>query len=113
MHLDISGVRHHTSGMGTDRTYRRHLGASFNEGARLMWMGLERTGMTQAELQRAMKIGAGLVSRWLYGDRKPGRSAANKLRDVLAIPTSAWDQPPTKPFTPPAAAEDSASTDAA
>jgi transcriptional regulator with XRE-family HTH domain len=82
---------------------RTTLGRFFNEGARLLWLALEARGWSQADLRRALGVPPGAHSRWLYGDRRPGRQMAQRIYTAVGIPVTAWDEAPTCPFELPAA----------
>lgn len=84
------------------RSYRLTLGPHFNEGARLLWGKLAEFASLEA-MRLAVGAHRGELSRILYGDRLPGLPLANRIADKLGIPTTAWEQPATVPFTPPAA----------
>ncbi|WP_394825009.1 hypothetical protein [Pendulispora albinea] len=81
---------------------RRSLGARFSEGSRLLWAALDVYG-TQGALTKVLGAKPGMVSRWLYGDVKPGWYWAGRLDTVLGIPLRSWGKEPKKPFIPPAA----------
>lgn len=97
------------------RPHRTTLGPHFNEGARLLWLRVAEAPYdgSQNALALAIDVGAGLVSRWLYGDRKPGRAHSATLHQRLGIPASAWDEPASVEFVLPATIADETSDDAA
>lgn len=82
------------------------LGAEFSEGARLLWKALAAEGLSQSQGAREVKADTGLFSRWLYGERKPGRTWANAVAERFHVAPNAWDVAPTEPFAPPGAATD-------
>ena len=84
---------------------RTRLGPKFSEGSRLLWLACIKHGWGQRDLREFLGCSTGTVSRYLWGDRAADRAAAEKMRDKFGIPTPAWDQPPKKPFTPPAKLE--------
>jgi hypothetical protein len=83
--------------------HRTKLGPKFSEGARLLWLQLEALNITAADVQREIKASSGSASCWLYGDKRPGRTFAQRLEEKFGVPVSAWDQPTTVIFVPPAA----------
>jgi len=46
--------------------------------------------MNQAALARACGVSGATVSRWLSGDRVPGRDSATRLRDLFGIDPALW-----------------------
>lgn len=68
------------------------------EGARLLWQHLQGE---QSALASRLGVDAGLLNRWLHGERKPGREWALKLQAQLSIPAEAWSQKPTERWSPP------------
>lgn len=86
-------------------TTRTELGESFSEGARLLWLAMQERGWSQGQLTKALEAKPGMVSRWLYGDTKPGWDWAEKIREVVGIAFDAWAMKPTASFVPPAARE--------
>ncbi len=53
------------------------------------------------ELSRRLGTARGTVNRYLFGDRRPDRGPAEKLRELAAIPVSSWDDDPKKAFSIP------------
>jgi hypothetical protein len=93
--------------------YRSTVGPKFSEGSRRLWLAAEGLG-SQAALEAAFNtrfpedpIDAGVLSRYLYGERRADRRRAMQLREVFGIDPTAWDQSPAAPFTPPGARKDS------
>jgi len=91
------------------RSYRLTLGEEFNEGARQLWLLMERRGWDQAdvirEIEHATKKNArGLLPRYLYGDQRPGAVWAHRIELAVGVDAGLWGQPPREPFTPPARA---------
>jgi hypothetical protein len=80
---------------------RSHLGPKFNEGARQLWLALQRVGWTQGRLQREVGACPGSVSHWLFGERVPGRAASMNIKRLFDIDPMVWDLPPAEPFTVP------------
>lgn len=73
-----------------------------------MWIRLLAEGWTQTDLAHALDTGSGQTSHWLYGERRPGRRAAETIRERLGISPPLWDQEPVEPFTPPGVAQNAA-----
>lgn len=84
---------------------RQDLGPKFSEGARRLWAALIKRKWNQQEATAELELSAGVLSRLLYGDRKPGRTTSETLRKKLGIDPPLWDRAPAKPFAPPAAVE--------
>jgi transcriptional regulator with XRE-family HTH domain len=72
--------------------YVRRSGAHYSEGARLLWHELTLSKLSQAALQRELKLSQGAIGRWLRGDRLPDELARAKLFARFGINPSAWDQ---------------------
>lgn len=85
---------------------RTDLGPLFSEGSRLLWLAIQREGLPSARAADAVDADASLFHRWLYGERKPGRSHGNVLSERFGVPSDAWDIAPTEPFAPPGATRD-------
>jgi transcriptional regulator with XRE-family HTH domain len=91
---------------------RLELGDQFNEGARLLWLALKEREWSQWELRKHLTgrddepLSPGVVSRWLYGDRRPSLRMAIQIRDLLEVPIEAWHADATEVFTPPAGEDD-------
>ncbi len=88
-------------------TRRQTLGEHFSEGARQLWLKMQERDWSQTRLKRELGAKDGYVSRWLFGDRKPGLKNAMRIFEVLGIAPTLWDQPPAKAFSPPAPVDDS------
>ena len=89
----------------TKRSYRTQLGQFFSEGSVLLWKATGRYEGGREELTRKLGIARGMLSTWLYGDRRPGIDKAVMLAKVLKIPVAAWLAVPSEPFSPPAMLE--------
>lgn len=108
--------------MANRRSVRTELGAQFNEGARLLWKALAAREWSQGELQKRLTatrpldgskprpLATGIVSRWLYGDRKPDIEHLVQIeklflddKGVSEVPVNTWAKPASRPFVPPAA----------
>jgi len=87
----------------TGRKFRRHLGESFNEGARQLWLRMLESEMTIEDVTRAIGASRGPVSRWLYGDGRPGTMYAARLEEEFGIAVNLWHSEPVEAFAPPAA----------
>jgi hypothetical protein len=90
------------------RSYRLELGPAFSEGARQLWLRMESRGWSQAHVRELLaKVTpaktAGLISRWLYGDQRPGTEWASRIEQATGIRAALWGQPPLEAFVPPAA----------
>jgi transcriptional regulator with XRE-family HTH domain len=82
---------------------RSRLADGFSEGARLYWLALESRGLNQKEADALLGVSAGLTNRLLYGERKPGRALADRIREIFGIEPAMWDSAPTEKFVPPGA----------
>lgn len=89
--------------MATRPLLRSSLGPHFSEGARLLWLALERLGLNQTEAEARARSAKGSINRLLYGERRPGLDMALRLEEAFGIPPGAWNEPPSEPFAPPAA----------
>ena len=84
---------------------RTHLGPLFSEGARLLWMAMGTKRVSAEDVRRDVEASSGAVAKWLYGDKRPGISYAQRLEQSFGVPMVAWTQQPTVTFVPPAARE--------
>jgi hypothetical protein len=83
------------------RAHRRELGERFSEGARQLWLVVEREGLTHKRLRE--RIGRGFdVTRWLYGDSVPPVAALVRIEELWGIRVALWLQKPRHRFVPPA-----------
>jgi hypothetical protein len=95
------------------RLYRKHLGPSFSEGTRQLWIeliklgrGRENWGITAAAAElsnpkkgiRLSKVG---LLKILYGDRNPGATPAEIFRKRLKIDPELFRAKPNEDFVPP------------
>jgi transcriptional regulator with XRE-family HTH domain len=78
---------------------RRTLGPRFTEGARLLWLWLAASGISQKELGR--RVGAPAITKILYGDHIPRVAVLSRLCELIGAPVSVWAEPPREPFVPP------------
>ncbi len=89
-----------------NRSYRQTLGDRFSEGARLLWLKMQAKGWSQADVRAklaALTPKTSLLSRWLYGDQRPGVEWAFLLQRATGIEASLWSKDATDTFVPPAA----------
>jgi transcriptional regulator with XRE-family HTH domain len=61
-----------------------------NRGSRGLARVIARKKLSQGDVRRAVSAPAGLVSRWLSGERKPGVMFASRLRAIYGIPIEDW-----------------------
>ena len=85
------------------RLNRCDVSVGFSEGARLLWEILSDRDWSQGQMAEHLGDGRPALNHWLYGDRRPGLRARMLLQKSLRIKWQAWDQPPSKPFSTPAA----------
>lgn len=83
------------------RLTRKHLGDKFCEGARLLWMVIIRRRLTFRDAGDLAGLAEGVINRFLYGDRLPGRETAETLWRVYEVPFSSWSQRPRATFQVP------------
>ena len=88
--------------------YRRGLGDDFNEGARQMWLRLDRKGWSLDDLVARTGIKKPALHRYLYGDRRPERVPAAAIQRILKIDQALFDTPPAAEFVTPAIQEETA-----
>lgn len=84
---------------------RTNLGPQFSEGARQLWLALARLGWSQTKARANLGVAAGMLSRWLFGDRKPDIDWANKIQVLFGVEQRLWSEPPAEPFEPNKGAE--------
>jgi transcriptional regulator with XRE-family HTH domain len=65
-----------------------------NEGSRLLDVAMKSQRLSQADVEQRCKLGGGMTSRYLAGERLPDRVRAIALRDAFEIPIEAWDEKP-------------------
>lgn len=82
------------------RLARTRFGKDFSEGARLLWLAI--SGMTQSDAKDRIGCSAGMLTHWLYGDRRPSAEWLARIEDAFDVPAGEWGRPPTEPFTLPA-----------
>ncbi len=75
------------------------VGPYLSEGARLLWVGMRREKVSQAELRRELDISHGLVGRWLRGERVPHGRNRRALEKRFGISLDDWERKPTKRFS--------------
>ena len=71
-----------------------------SRGAELLNDVMKSRGLVQRDIENALEVTRGLVSRWLRGQRKPGRAFAMALDELYGISPAAWDEPPARVFVP-------------
>ena len=81
---------------------RKNLGPRFSEGARLLWLKIEKAGGSIATVRKRLGIPRDQMSRLLYGDRAATLGQANRCFEILGIPTATWEQAPKRSFVLPA-----------
>lgn len=76
---------------------RTTLGTKYSEAARLLWEHAVERHWTHADLSRYLgservKCNTGMLSRWLWGDRKPSRQWAARIqKKIKKIKLDLWD----------------------
>lgn len=70
-----------------------------------MWLAIAGEPLLRA----AERVGcsAGMLTHWLYGDRRPTAEWLTKIEDRYGVPAASWGREPTETFTLPASADDS------
>lgn len=70
-------------------------GPTRSKGARLLKAYLEKKGLKQADVVRALKVSRAIVSEWLGGTRHPSDAKCEQLAawTAEAVPASAWQTP--------------------
>lgn len=89
--------------------HRTRLGKKFSEGARRLWLLLAERQWSPMDLANAITAASepkkanrsALVSRWLYGERRPGLEYALLIQRLFGIDPALWRESPAEPFTPP------------
>jgi hypothetical protein len=97
--------------MNATRSFRLTLGPDFTEGARQVWLWMEREKKSQANLIALLAAddpGApsakGLLPKYLYGDQPIAIAWARRIERVTGVLAGLWGDKPVEPFTPPAVA---------
>jgi ribosome-binding protein aMBF1 (putative translation factor) len=85
-------------------TSRTTLGERFTEGARQLWVTLDKKSWQQLDLANFLGEPLAKVHTWLYGDAVPVLQAALNIEKKLGIEPSLFARKPYRPFQPPAAA---------
>jgi transcriptional regulator with XRE-family HTH domain len=88
--------------MSDRKLLRTNLGLNFSEGARLLWLKMQRKGWSQTDLAGKLETSSGVVCRWLYGDRRPTLEFALVIQRVLGIAAGLWHAKPVTKFVLPA-----------
>lgn len=82
------------------------LGKHFSEGTRRLWLVKIAQQLTQSEMARRWFGGQqSLVSKILWGRRRPTLEQVVGIEGSLGISASLWTKPPIEEFTPPAIEE--------
>lgn len=76
------------------------LGPHFSEGSRLLWKLCDSPGFSQMRVERELPAPAGIVSRWMRGDRRPRPKNKSLLEDRYGIPILSWGQKPKRALRP-------------
>lgn len=79
------------------RVHVTRMGPHPNEGARQLWLLVQRLG-SQALLAREVGIGVGVLSRWLHCHQKPHARFRAKFQRY-GIRFGTWDDEPRKAFS--------------
>lgn len=90
--------------------FRQHLGPSASGALPLLWAEIRRRELTHADVARELDDDAGKVAKLLYGERKPGRALALRLRDTFGTPIEAWDEPLPPGWLPHGTSDEPSST---
>jgi transcriptional regulator with XRE-family HTH domain len=85
------------------RPPRTQLGKDFSEGARQLWLALEKNKSDPSALAEKIGMSRGAIWRVLVGDRRAGIELAVAIEKELGVPVADWTKKPTRPFTLPAA----------
>jgi predicted transcriptional regulator len=64
-----------------------------SEGARALADYMARHNFTQGQFRKVVGVSTGVVSMWLSGKRKPGRTWSSRLHEVTGIDPKLWDVP--------------------
>lgn len=83
------------------RPPRTKLGKDFSEGARQLWIELEKRGLDSASLALKLGVSRGAIWRMLVGDRSAGIDLAVAIEKELGIPVATWTRKPSRPFVLP------------
>jgi len=57
---------------------------------------MRHRGHDQAQVTRELGCATGVVSRWIYCDRRPSTPWPTKIEEVYGVPASAWGREPTE-----------------
>lgn len=86
--------------MGLKALRRTNLGPFENEGARLLWLYLQKRKATLSDLAKELGTKPGMLNRWAWCDVRPSSEWTPVLEDKLGIPMRAWRQAPAEKFAP-------------
>ncbi len=73
---------------------RTKMGARFSEGAHLLSVVFEASGISQRQFGELIGADASMISRWMYGDSKPSVEWATVIQARLGIPIATWSAAP-------------------
>ena len=79
---------------------RRKFGPHFNEGARRLWLAMQETGDSQADVTRRIGASAGRVNHILWGDNCPSAEEITALHGLYAISGELWGKRAPRDFRP-------------
>jgi hypothetical protein len=85
------------------RLTRRTQGIVFSEGARLLWLELERRQMSVESMRAELDFAKSILNRYLYGDMLPGLRHAFRIFDAFGVDPRLWTEPATERFRLPGA----------
>lgn len=82
------------------RLISKDLGPKFSEGARLLWIAVQRERLTLVALAKEVGRGQGTVSRWMHGIRIPDEDSRRELHRRFGVPSDIemWRRKPTQKF---------------
>jgi transcriptional regulator with XRE-family HTH domain len=104
MPIDMHAVWSQHLGMAAARRLLRTVkGKDFSEGARRLWLALERKRLSQLDAGSLLGTDGATVCRWLYGERRPSLEFAFKIEKLFRIDAKLWLDEPTEAFEFPGA----------
>jgi plasmid maintenance system antidote protein VapI len=68
------------------------------EGTRLLWLALQKSGLTMQEARKSLGLAEGVLNRILVGDRKAGLQVALLLEKEFNVPLASWSKKPRRDF---------------
>ncbi len=99
--FDLDSVWKHSARMGIQ--HRCHLGKFFSEGSRQIWLQLPRAKLRVEEFTVRAGWARGVLSKVMYGDKRPNLRQGIDLSTILGIDPTAFEHPPKRAFVLPAA----------